>query len=467
MLFPTKSGSTNSWFLAEGFEDDNRVRINETVTGNNTDGFHLDPNDSVRLSIAADDQDHDTTCTNNFATSLSKGYVFKANDWTNIELTGFFKLTNNSPSDNEIILKGPTGEHHSNTTCCSGSSYQVRVGTENPVNFQHAKEMWHVNYDSIREPITVPGENYSVLGHGWFGVKFINYIKEVSGKKIRHLETWYNADGLGQIWKLVLVDEDTGGWGDSGGTCGGDDDQILAWGNARVMYRWDYDSTDLKFRNLSIREIDPFAQFDENPTDPENPDTNPEDIITFTSTLKLQRHINYNDGIGCGIAGGGGGGGSIKFYTVSVNTDKELSDSSTFQNRKRVVMSPTNSSSDFNNETPHQVDIPLKKIGTPGASPVINCKIWNSAGTVLYTSPTNLDPTTLTTSYVSKTFDLSGNTHSLVVGDRIGIEYTGTSSSNYVVFGYQGTAYPNTTYYQYEGTTWETKSRRLAMDVWT
>ena len=151
---------------------------------------------------------------------------------------------------------------------------------------------------------------------------------------------------------------------------------------------------------------------------------------------------------------------------MGVDADKELSDSSTWQNRKRITMKATNSSSDLYNSTPHQADIPLKKAGSPAASPTVGFKIWNSSGAVVYTSTTTFDPSTFTTSFVKKTFDMSTNTHKLVVGDRIGVEYTGTSSSNYVLASYQDFAYPNSTYEQYEGSSWGSKSRQLVMDLW-
>ena len=128
-------------------------------------------------------------------------------------------------------------------------------------------------------------------------------------------------------------------------------------------------------------------------------------------------------------------------------------------------MSPANSSSIFTGPLPIQLDIPLMKVGTP-TTPDIHCKIWNSSGTVVYDSPTTIDPSTLTTSYTKQIFDFSTNTHALVVGDRIGVEFTGTSSSNYVIASYKGTSTANTKYYQYEGTTWQSKTRSLVMDVW-
>jgi hypothetical protein len=49
---------------------------------------------------------------------------------------------------------------------------------------------------------------------------------------------------------------DSGGWGNQGGYCGGDPDQIITWGGPIATFRWDY-ATDVDFKNFSVREIEP------------------------------------------------------------------------------------------------------------------------------------------------------------------------------------------------------------------
>ena len=233
------------------------------------------------------------------------------------------------------------------------------------------------------------------------------------------------------------------------------------------LFKWDAGGDGkCHFKNISLREIDPTLAFDDDQSTPP-PGEEPTNTQTIQGKIKFLWDLNTSRVSACaGTGGGGGAGGSTKFYTVTGTSDKELSDSSTFQNRTAIEMSPANSSSVFTGKLVKQIDIPLKKVGTPGASPVINMKIWNSAGGVVYTSTTNLDPSTLTTSYVTKTFDFSSNTHALVVGDYIGVSYTGTSDTSYVVAGYTGTSTANTNYYQYEGGVLDPKTRSLGMDVW-
>jgi hypothetical protein len=194
---------------------------------------------------------------------------------------------------------------------------------------------------------------------------------------------------------------------------------------------------------------------------------------TIQGQFKFQQDINTLRASPCAGIGTGGGapGGTGKaiwygIYTDSgTDTDKELSNDAAFQNRTRVVMQGNASVCDLVGFIPSQLDIPLKKVGSPTV--LIHAKIWSSAGSVIYDSPTTVDPATqLTTSFAKKTFDFSTNTHNLVVGDRIGIEFTGGTSSSYIVYSYFGTAYTNLTYYQYEAGSWQSKTRKLVMDVW-
>ncbi len=375
-------------------------------------------------------------------------------------------------------------------------------------------------------------------GMGW--VRYNKKDGRGPGKDSVICEFWWNDNPTADItnWKMLKRTEDKGAGSSNWGvkaTCDGEDYQVGTWSN--IQFRFKSSSSDFSlhpripepddgpninsiggvnmsfsdcedrgygkradmprdiemkclckwdaggrgkawFKNISLREIDPTLNFDDDPTaPPPEPGTGgePTGTTTLVGTLRFQQDINtyrtQSECAGTGTITGGGGSapdesGNTKFYSIDADTDKELSDSSTFDNRKRIAMSPENSSSSIVGKKPTIIYIPLSKVGTPGSSPVVNMKIWNSSGSVVYTSPTNLDPTTLTGSMAYRTFDFSTNTRTLVVGDRIGVEYTGTSSSNYVVASYIGTAYPNTKYYQYEGSSWESKSRSLAMDIW-
>ena len=241
----------------------------------------------------------------------------------------------------------------------------------------------------------------------------------------------------------------------------------------KCLFKWDAGGAGkCHFKNISLREIDPTLSFDDNPDTPP-PGEGPADTQTISGKFKLLWDLNTSRVSACaGTGGGGGSGGSSIFYSVSTSTDKELSNvaGGVFDNRTRVAQRVSSSSSAISGKIIKQADVWLKKAGTPGASPVINFKIWNSSNAVVYTSTTSIDPSTLTTSLVKTTFDCSSNTHTCVTGDRIGVEYTGTSSSNYVVCSYnttEGTGSTNSTETQYEAGSWEiNSSRNMSMDLW-
>lgn len=173
--------------------------------------------------------------------------------------------------------------------------------------------------------------------------------------------------------------------------------------------------------------------------------------------------------------GGGGSGGSTIFYGTGVTPDNEtkLSNSSTWSNRTRHTQRVGTSSSVLKGKIVKQINPSLMRTGSPAATPTISAHIWNSAGTVMYTSPTTLDPSTLPTSIPADSstwpaFDFSTNTYALQVGDRVGIKYEGTSSTNYIRTGYESDPGEGSHWVeQYEGSTWEQKKTRdAAMLLW-
>ena len=186
----------------------------------------------------------------------------------------------------------------------------------------------------------------------------------------------------------------------------------------------------------------------------------------------LKRDINIYRTDPCeGSTGGGGSGGSSIIYDAPSNEDKELSDTSAWKHRTRVAEKINKTAASLYNKVLKQLDVPLKKVGSPAASPKITAVIWDSHNNPIYTSPTVLDPTTLTTSYVTYSFDFSANTHQFLLGDRVGVRYyanSATSDVNYVVIGYEDVSTEgNMTMIQMEdGVEQEKKSRDLGAVMW-
>jgi hypothetical protein len=198
------------------------------------------------------------------------------------------------------------------------------------------------------------------------------------------------------------------------------------------------------------------------------PTPDPEPPSKVVGTFTLRRDINIYRTDACegtgGSGGGGGGGGRGVIYDAPADKATELSDTAPWQFRTRLATKINKTASGLYNKIIKQIDVPLHKIGSPAATPTITCAIWASNGATIYTSPTEIDPSTLTTSFVTKTFDFSTNTHVMVIGDKVGIRYfadSSTSDINYVIGGYESVTSPgNTTLVQLENGVWDEKVDR-------
>jgi hypothetical protein len=67
------------------------------------------------------------------------------------------------------------------------------------------------------------------------------------------MESWVDKNN-DNTWVKVDDFVDRGGFGNQGGHCGGDPDQIITWGGPDAVFRWD-GQTDVDVKNLSVREI--------------------------------------------------------------------------------------------------------------------------------------------------------------------------------------------------------------------
>jgi hypothetical protein len=279
-----------------------------------------------------------------------------------------------------------------------------------------------------------------------------------------------DPDNNPQNWIMVGRVEDKGGWGDDGTDCGGAKDQVGTWGGPKYRLKSNAPDATITFKHLSLREIDPTKSFDDDPTNPPEPPTSTSTIQGF---FKFQQDVNTlrtSPCAGVGVGGGGGGEtGNTIFYDALPDHDTVLSDSSTFQNRTRVVEICKNSSSVMIGKILRQLDVYLDKVGSPAASPTVNARIWSPGNAIVFTSPTTIAPTTITSSptFTKYVFDFSANTHAFIVGDRVGVQYLGTSVTDYVECGYEAATTLNTVYANYENGVYDEKDTRdLACVMW-
>lgn len=121
------------------------------------------------------------------------------------------------------------------------------------------KEEWHVYYSKQQKPAWMPEyqiiDGLGNLTNKWIGLKNIVYNTEQNGTAYPKMEMWIDKNN-NNTWKKVHEYVDRGGWGSTMSRCGGAADQPVTWGSPVATFRWD-NTTNIDFRNLSVREIQP------------------------------------------------------------------------------------------------------------------------------------------------------------------------------------------------------------------
>ena len=413
--------------------------------------------------------------------------------------TGEWQFPYDSGADYYCLELG-TGHHSGGESHgCEGCEYNVNVTINTtPPQFYFQKQMYHGGNKYEKGRMTHPKFTQKIVGNGWFGFCGVRYnVKDgvSSGKDSVKIEIWASPDGSKEKWVKVTTIEDKGKWGSGGDSCGGASDQILTWSGVqfryksgtpewsvhpiikeceegdnihcideedmcfsasakrgyckdariprdveqKILFKFDENDGIARLKNASLREIDAVSAGDDNPDQPGEGEQ-PGETQTIQGKFKLQWDLNSVRESECAGVGTGGSGGTSIFYEITViDQGIALTDvGGDYEHRTRAAELCLNSSSPMNGKKIKQLDVPLKKTGSPAASPVIRAKIWNASNSVVYTSPTTIDPTGLTTDFNTISFDFSTNTHTLVTGDRVGIEYTGTGGDDHIAFAARG-----------------------------
>ncbi len=367
-----------------------------------------------------------------------------------------------------------------------------------------------------------------VVGNGFKGFCFVRYNKK-DGRSTGHdsviLEIWWNEDPTNKNgWFMVKRIEDKGGWGKGGDSCGGVSDQVLTWSGVqwrfksgtpewsvhpivkefedgenvhcideedlcfaasekrgyckderipvnteqKILFKFDSHNGIARLKNASLREIDAEVAIDDTPDTPDQTEQ-PGETQTIQGKFKLQWDLNTLRESPCAGTGVGGSGGTAVFYEVITNWDDEkiLADHVDHANRTRIAQKVLNASSTISGKKVKQLDVLLKKSGTPSGNVV--AKIWNAANGTVFTCPTTVTASGLSTSFAEIPFDFSTNTRTMVTGDKIGVEYTGTSNVNYVITAVrQVDIVPNSCRTMYEAGVWhDLSSSEFNCRMWT
>jgi hypothetical protein len=209
-------------------------------TNNNQGRFHIYTSSGYHQNLIT---------TYNEAQLAAKGYMQSPNDWKNVEMTGYVKLNAYNAVDHAFVWYN-RGGHHSTSFSCEGTAYKGNINYVGQTRFQ--KEQWHPSYFTTSWKNTALAPDPRGM---WFGFKYIVYNFEQNGKPTVKMENWLDAKADGN-WVKIDENVDSGGWGTTAGQCGGRPDQLITWGGPVATFRFD-GTTDLDFKNLSIREIQP------------------------------------------------------------------------------------------------------------------------------------------------------------------------------------------------------------------
>jgi hypothetical protein len=248
MLYPSKAGG-ESWSLAADPNKDSRFDAQNTLT-KNADGSWKMRSSQVRMSVF--------TSTGYSAKKIpsydpdvlaSRGYMQAANDWRNIEMTGFVKLNGVSDTSDNFDWYARGGKHNDDLAC-EGTSYKAGLHYDGRARYQ--KESWHVSYEQADYKSVT-----KALKGRWVGFKAVMRNTPVNGKEAVRLEMYLNDNADRVTWTKIYDMVDDGTWGGDTKHCGGGRDGMpFTWGGPIATFRWD-NASDVDFKWMSVREIQP------------------------------------------------------------------------------------------------------------------------------------------------------------------------------------------------------------------
>jgi hypothetical protein len=257
IIYPSEKDGEEWYMNMSDPSNDKRfhsIQPKDNTISRNTDGsWKLTSTDSspkIRMNVFTSSGYHQNRIdTLNHSELALKGYMQDANDWKNVEMTGYVKV-NSFNSDDKFQWFNRGGIHYDldspNAAPCEGVGYKGNLFFSGNTTF--AKEQWHVSYNFT----TVHAATESLEGR-WVGYKYVVKNVEVDGKPAVKLENWLDERANG-TWVKVAEYLDFGGWGVEGKMCQGKPDQLITWGGPVATFRWD-NAADVDFKHFSVREI--------------------------------------------------------------------------------------------------------------------------------------------------------------------------------------------------------------------
>jgi hypothetical protein len=249
-IYPTKSGGDQWYMNMDSPTSDGRFNPQALIIKNLDGSWKMLSTTKVRMDVwtagsSPVHPDKGGMDTYYHPTIEKRGYWYRADDWKDVEITGYFK--SNNDANDAFSFYTRSVQHTSDHNGCGGPSYKLDLAFDGRVFF--SKEQWHVHY--VGHPKIDVG--LGPIQGKWVGFKGMMYNIMENGKIGVKLEIWLDRNN-DNTWTKVHEYTDTGGWGTDGGHCGGAPDQLITWGSPYATYRWD-GVTDVDFKDLSVREI--------------------------------------------------------------------------------------------------------------------------------------------------------------------------------------------------------------------
>jgi hypothetical protein len=265
MIYPTKTGSDNhEWFLNSAGSNLHGENANR---GSDSEGtYYTISSSQVRAGAETRHGYHEGDLETDYGeldlNNDGRGHMMEQGGFRDVEMTGYYYVT--TSGDDDIVHYCRGGEHSgSGSSACEGSAYKlafnysdgmVRARKEFPHN-EYVSEDWRTGFGgSVRNK--------------WVGFKAIFVNRGIAPNISVYMEAWIDK-GNNNNWERVYTHTDDGGWGNTGDSCGGDDDVVLNWSGPLAVFRWD--DNGIRFKKLSVREIKEGSIFEPPPPGPGPP----------------------------------------------------------------------------------------------------------------------------------------------------------------------------------------------------
>ncbi|MGB7936478.1 MAG: hypothetical protein WCF21_07655 [Nitrososphaeraceae archaeon] len=248
-IYPTKKDG-EQWYLKSNPNSDTRFSPQTTLTKNSDGSFKI-KSTKVRMGVSTSSGFHpEEIKTLNHNKIALAGYMQSPNDWKDVEITGYVKL-NSGNNDNFVwYARGARHTGYGSPQGCEGVAYKGDLFYDGSTRF--SKEQWHTGGYVFGEF----GKNIGPIKDKWVGLKVIMYNIVQDDKTMVKLELWVDKNNNND-WTKAAEKIDKGDWGNTGGECGGEADQIITWGGPIASFRWD-GATDVDIKKFSVREIAPL-----------------------------------------------------------------------------------------------------------------------------------------------------------------------------------------------------------------